>query len=218
MQRLTEVNLAGLRPFRFLQNVEVAGMPVLLSRTGYTGEDGFELCFSLDRVDAVRLWETLLREGEREQIKPCGLGARDTLRFEVCLPLYGQELNETITPLEAGLGFVVKWDKNFIGKAALLRQKEAGLRRRLAGIELVDRGIPRHGYTVSGLAQGTDDTWRAVGTVTSGTQSPTLKKSIALALIDAGYWKTGTPLKVEIRGKQAAAKVVDTPFYKRTGS
>lgn len=202
----TQLNEIGF--FKFQQEVNIAGKPALVSRTGYTGEDGFEIYCSSD--DAVALWHEILSAGKEEGILPCGLGARDTLRFEANLALYGQELSSEISPLEAGIGFAVKLNKetDFIGKAALLAQKTNGVPRKIAGIEMIDRGIPRHGYLVFNGD-------KLIGEVTTGTQSPTLKKNIGLALIESEYAGTGSEVEVEIRGKRLKAKVVPTPFYKR---
>ncbi|AGT32765.1 glycine cleavage system protein T [Geobacillus genomosp. 3] len=211
LQTLTDVELSALRPFSFVDDVEVAGAKALVSRTGYTGEDGFEIYCQAE--DAIALWDAILTAGAEDGVVPCGLGARDTLRFEACLPLYGQELSDTISPLEAGLGFAVKTEKEtpFIGQAALKQQKEAGLPRRLVGIEMIDKGIPRHGYRV--YASGEE-----VGFVTTGTQSPTLKKNIGLALVKAEVAAIGQEVEVEIRGKRLKATIVPTPFYKRAKS
>lgn len=211
LQTLTDVELSALRPFSFVDDVEVAGVKALVSRTGYTGEDGFEIYCQAE--DAIALWDAILTAGAEDGVVPCGLGARDTLRFEACLPLYGQELSDTISPLEAGLGFAVKTEKEtpFIGQAALKQQKEAGLPRRLVGIEMIDKGIPRHGYRV--YASGEE-----VGFVTTGTQSPTLKKNIGLALVKAEVAAIGQEVEVEIRGKRLKATIVPTPFYKRAKS
>lgn len=202
----TQLNEIGF--FKFQQEVNIAGKPALVSRTGYTGEDGFEIYCSSD--DAVALWHEILSAGKEEGVLPCGLGARDTLRFEANLALYGQELSSEISPLEAGIGFAVKLNKetDFIGKAALLAQKTNGVPRKIAGIEMIDRGIPRHGYLVFNGD-------KLIGEVTTGTQSPTLKKNIGLALIESEYAGTGSEVEVEIRGKRLKAKVVPTPFYKR---
>lgn len=207
LQKLTTEPLAAIGPFHFQDDVAVGGVFALISRTGYTGEDGFELYVKAE--DAPELWHRILKTGG-EDVVPCGLGARDTLRFEARLPLYGQELSETITPLEAGLGFAVKLDKPvaFIGQEALRHQKEAGIPRRLVGIEMIERGIPRTGYTVYAGDQ-------TVGEVTTGTQSPTLRKNIGLALVQAAYSAPGTEVDVDIRGRKVAAVVVSTPFYKR---
>jgi len=151
-----------------------------------------------------------LDAGREEGVLPCGLGARDTLRFEAGLPLYGQELSSEISPLEAGLGFAVKLGKvaDFIGKAALIQQKEQGLKRKVVGIEMIDKGIPRTGYDVL-----IDD--EKIGSITSGTQSPTLGKNLGLALIDAKHANMGDTLQVQVRKRTLQAKIVPTPFYKR---
>ncbi|WP_045516053.1 glycine cleavage system aminomethyltransferase GcvT [Neobacillus niacini] len=210
LQKLTETDLSKIGSFKFVQHVNLDEIKdVLVSRTGYTGEDGFELYLSAPQAEA--LWVKLLEVGSDDGLKPCGLGARDTLRLEARLALYGQELLSDISPLEAGIGFAVKTKKesDFIGKSALSAQKEAGLKRKLVGIEVTGRGIPRHGYKV--VSEGGE----AIGVVTSGTQSPSLKKSIGLALIAADHAEVGTPIKVEIRNKQIDAVVVKTPFYKK---
>ncbi|MCJ7839323.1 glycine cleavage system aminomethyltransferase GcvT [Lederbergia sp. NSJ-179] len=202
-------DIQALKFFQFFNQVDINGSPAIISRTGYTGEDGFEIyCMSEAAPD---IWKKLLEVGEEDGLLPCGLGARDTLRFEAGLPLYGQELSAQITPLEAGIGFAVKLNKdaNFIGKSALKAQKAKGIPRKNIGIEMIDRGIPRHGYK---LYSGE----REVGIVTSGTQSPTLKKNMGLALVQTEYAKLGAELEVEIRGKRLKAKVISTPFYKRS--
>jgi aminomethyltransferase len=208
LQKLTDVNLQEISYFHFKDQVEIAGISSLVSRTGYTGEDGFELY--IDSKDAIFLWETILDYGKEEDVLPCGLGARDTLRFEAKLPLYGQEITANITPIEAGLGFAVKVDKevDFIGKEVLKDQKQNGAPRKLVGIEMLDRGIPRHGYPVF-----VGD--KKVGEVTTGTQSPTLKKNIGLVLIDKEYSDIGQEVEVQIRHKNIRAVVVKSPFYKR---
>ncbi|MBS4173445.1 glycine cleavage system aminomethyltransferase GcvT [Bacillus sp. FJAT-49736] len=200
--------LSEIKFFKFSPNVELNGVTALVSRTGYTGEDGFEIY--CNKEDAVMLWKAILDAGKEDGVLPCGLGARDTLRFEATLPLYGQELSSDISPLEAGIGFAVKVGKeaDFIGKAALQSQKEAGLLRKLVGVEMIDRGIPRHGYKVF-----VNDS--EVGEVTSGTQSPTFKTNIGLALVNTEYSEIGQEVEIEIRGKLLKAKVVPTPFYKK---
>lgn len=205
LQRLTDENLSGIKPFRFKKDVVIAGHPVLVSRTGYTGENGFEIYASPEA--SIVLWDELLKEDE---IIPAGLGARDTLRFEACLALYGQELSKDISPLEAGINFVVKLAKDdFIGKDALAAQKENGVPRKLVGIEMIDKGIPRTGYAVY-----LND--EKIGEVTTGTQSPTLKKNIGLALISAEHAELGKEFEIEIRSKRLKAVTVETPFYKRS--
>lgn len=208
LQKLTSKDLTDIGFFRFADNVEVAGKSVLVSRTGYTGEDGFEIYAASN--DLSGLWTSILEAGQEDGLLPCGLGARDTLRFEACLPLYGQELSKDITPLEAGIGFVVKLKKeqDFNGKAVLTEQKENGTPRKSVGIEMIDKGIPRTGYPVFVGEQ-------QVGFVTTGTQSPTLKKNIGLALIDATFAEIGQEVEVEIRNKRLKAVTVATPFYKR---
>ncbi|XJZ26198.1 glycine cleavage system aminomethyltransferase GcvT [Bacillota bacterium Lsc_1132] len=205
---VVDTDLSDIGFFKFQQKVVIKGKEALVSRTGYTGEDGFEIY--CDASNAVFLWKEILAAGAEDGVIPCGLGARDTLRFEANLALYGQELSPEISPLEAGIGFAVKLNKDtdFIGKEALKRQKEAGVSRKLVGIEMIDRGIPRHGYPIfAGEEQ--------IGEVTTGTQSPTLKKNIGLALIQSSYAALDQEVEVEIRGKRLKAKVVRTPFYRR---
>ena len=206
LQRLTKVNLSALRSYHFAQG-EVAGIPCMVARTGYTGEDGFELfCAS---AAAAPLWAALMEAGQPEQIVPCGLGARDSLRLEVAYRLYGSDMDDGTTPLEAGLAWVVKLDKGeFLGRDAMLRQKEQGLSRKLVGFVLTEAGIPRHGYPV--LQDG-----RKVGEVTSGTKSPSLGTSIGLAYVPPSLAAEGSTFAVEIRGRPVAAKAVKTPFYTR---
>lgn len=209
LQKLSaEHDLGTIGFFKFSEEVDLNGKKALVSRTGYTGEDGFEIY--CDSNDAVSLWKEILVAGKEDGVIPCGLGARDTLRFEANLALYGQELSPEISPLEAGIGFAVKLNKeaDFIGKDALKQQKENGLPRKIVGIEMIDRGIPRHGYPVyKGDVR--------IGEVTTGTQSPTLKKNIGLALIDTKETELGNEVEVEIRGKRLKAAVSATPFYKR---
>jgi aminomethyltransferase len=206
LQRLCDLDLTQLKTYRFAPG-KVAGLTCLVARTGYTGEDGFELfCRS---QDAVKLWDTLLTAGAPEQIQPCGLGCRDSLRLEMAYRLYGSDMDDQSTPFEAGLAWVVKLDKGeFIGRAALLRQREAGLSRKLVGFQLGQPGIARHGYPA--VQDG-----RNIGVVTSGTRSPTLGTSIGLAYLPPGLAAEGSTFAVEIRGRPVAATVVKTPFYSR---
>lgn len=202
----------NLRPFRFAAGVPLAGRQALLvARTGYTGEDGFELFLSPD--DAIPLWRELLTAGEQAGLKPAGLGARDTLRFEACLPLYGNELTEDTNPLEAGLAPFVKLDKDipFIGRDALAAVAQQGPQRKLVGLELLDPGIARHGYPV------TSGDGQVIGHVTSGAMAPTLQKSLALAYVPSHRAAAGTEVAVRIRNRDRRARVVDTPFYQRKG-
>ncbi|MEK3777621.1 MULTISPECIES: glycine cleavage system aminomethyltransferase GcvT [Paenibacillus] len=206
--KVTDTDVSTIEPFRFVQDAEVCGVKLLLSRTGYTGEDGFELYVPVDQATVI--WNGLMQAGEEHGLVPAGLGARDTLRFEAKLPLYGQELSATISPLEAGVGMFVKLNAGpFIGHEALLQQKNDGPARKLVGIEVLERGIPRPHYPI--YAEGVQ-----IGEVTTGTQSPTLKRNLGLALIDSKYAALGTPLEIEIRGKKLKAEVVKTPFHKRT--
>jgi aminomethyltransferase len=206
LQRLTALRLSSIGTYRFGSG-EVAGVPCLVARTGYTGEDGFELFCPPDR--AAGLWGELLGAGRAEGVAPAGLGARDSLRLEMAYRLYGSDMDDTTTPLEAGLAWVVKLDKgDFVGRAALVRQREAGLPRKLVGFTLTDPGIPRHGYPV--LHDG-----KQVGTVTSGTRSPTLEIPVGLAYVPTALAAEGSTFAVEIRCRAAAAKVVKTPFYQK---
>lgn len=207
LQKLTDTDLSAINYYWFAQDVTVAGHKALVSRTGYTGEDGFEVY--LDAAEAPDLWRKILQVGQAEGIVPAGLGARDTLRFESRLPLYGQEITETITPLEAGLGMFVKLDKGeFIGREALAKQKEAGAKRKLVGFEMIERGIPRSHYDVQ--VDG-----RKIGEVTTGTMGPTVKKNIGLALIETDFAKIGQELDIIIRNKPVRGVIIKTPFYRR---
>lgn len=203
---LTPLDLGALRPFA-LQEGLVAGSRVIVSRTGYTGEDGFELL--VDAADAPAVWDAVLNVTRHRGGLAAGLGARDTLRLEAGLPLCGTDMDAETTPLEAGLGWVVKLDKGeFIGRAALAAQASAGLSRRLVGLRLDEPGIPRHGYPV----------WHgdtAVGVVTSGTKSPTRGDYIGLAYVNSEAAVPGTRVAVEIRGRHLPAQVVERPFYRR---
>lgn len=207
LQKLTDYDLSSIKFYWFAQDVTVAGNKALVSRTGYTGEDGFEIY--VDAELAADMWKKILEAGKEEGIVPTGLGARDTLRFEAKLPLYGQEISATITPIEAGLGMFVKMDKgDFIGRDALAKQKEEGAKRKLVGFEMLERGIPRTHYEVQ--VDG-----RKIGEVTTGTMGPTVKKNIGLALIETEYATIGQELNIIIRNKPVKGVIVKTPFYKR---
>lgn len=197
--------LSGLGFFRFLADADLGGIRALVSRTGYTGEDGFEIY--LDSSKGTELWDRLLEAGRDKGLAPAGLGARDTLRFEAALPLYGHELSPEITPVEAGLSRFVGWDKDgFIGKKALESVRDAGPARKIAGFEMVDRGIPRNGYLVQ--RDGEDAGW-----VTSGSYSPSLGKNLGMALVPSEMAAPGQELHVVIREKPLLARVVPLPFY-----
>jgi aminomethyltransferase len=198
--------LDSLRRFYF-NNFTWSGTQLTISRTGYTGEDGFEIF--VDAQQVVELWGLLLEKYKQDGLKPIGLGARDTLRLEACLLLYGNDIDETITPLETTIGWTVKFDKDsFIGKEPLLRQKVRGVERKMVGFEMIDRGIPRHGYSVG---KGND----IIGKVTSGSFSPSTNKNVGLCLVKTQYAKVGEEFQVQIRNKLYNARVVKTPFYSK---
>ena len=206
LQPLTGADLGSVRPYWFTYG-EVAQARALISRTGYTGEDGFEIYIPPNMAD--RVWQALLQVGHAAGVVACGLGARDTLRLEAAMRLYGQDIDESTTPLEAGLAGIVGWDKpDFVGAERLRAQRAASPSKRLVGLEMTERAIARHGYPV--LHEGA-----LVGTVTSGTQTPFLKKAIAMAYVPPALAAPGTHVHVEIRGRASAATVVPLPFYKR---
>jgi aminomethyltransferase len=206
LQRLTAIDLSAMKYYWFGHG-EIAGIRGTISRTGYTGEAGFEIF--VPPGQAAALWNALMEAGKPDGLVPCGLGARDTLRLEASMRLYGNDMDDTTSVLEADLGWVIGWGKDeFIGHEVLRRQKEQGVTRRIVGFEMVDRAIARHGYPV--LKDGT-----AVGQVTSGTQTPFLKKAIGMAYVPVGLGEPGTELEIEVRGRTARAVVVPMPFYKR---
>ncbi len=206
LQKLTPVNLEGIRYYHFVDG-EVSGVPARIARTGYTGEDGFEIY--IPPAGAPRLWDEILNAGAEFGIKPCGLGARNTLRLEAKMALYDHEIHASVTPAEADLDWIVKLDKGeFIGRDALIRQKQRGVTRKLAGFEMRGRGIGRDGYEVrvDGLPAG----W-----VTSGSPSPTLNKNIGLCYLPVAHAQAGRAIQVVVRGQPVEAVTVATPFYKR---
>ena len=206
LQELTGVELDLIRYYWFATG-EVANIRATISRTGYTGEDGFELF--VPPQSAERVWNTLLDVGGPSGLRPVGLGARDTLRLEAAMRLYGNDIDETTTVLEAGLGWIVGWDKpSFTGKTALTRQKADGVTRKLVGFEMVERGIGRHGYGVY-----VDDA--QVGYVTSGTMTPYLRQAIGMAYVPVDASASDTEIAIDIRGRRVQARVVKMPFYKR---
>ena len=206
LDRVTDIDAQAL-PFHGVVTGTLLGhVPAIIARTGYTGEDGFELFFANEY--AVEVWDALLATGAPDGLKPVGLGARDSLRFEPKLALYGHEIDASINPYEAGLSWVVKLDKGpFVGREALQQIKAEGAGRKLVGLEMTGRGIARGGYPVANV-DGT-----VIGEVTSGMPAPTIGKNLALALVETGNTKTGTNLDVIIRGKPVRAQVVKTPFY-----
>jgi glycine cleavage system T protein (aminomethyltransferase) len=206
-------SVAALEPFHFC-DATLAGRTCTVSRTGYTGEDGVEIFCAWD--DAPALWRALLDAGEQFGLRPIGLGARDTLRLEACLSLYGHEIDETTNPLEAGLGWIVKMGKgDFVGREALLRTRERPLGRKLVGFVMVGKGIARHGYPLLDPA-APDSSSPVVGVCTSGSPAPTVGKNIGLGYLPTAMSEIGTRLLVDCRGKNVEAVVAKTPFYKRT--
>ena len=211
LQKLTPVPLAPIRYYHFVDGPiqgMTSGAPARIARTGYTGEDGFEIY--LPPADAPRIWEEILAAGTEFGIKPCGLGARNTLRLEAAMALYDHEIHASITPWEAGLGWIVAMDKgDFIGRRALALQKDHGVTRKLAGFEMTGRGIGRDGYEVYAGGAG-------AGWVTSGGPSPTLNKNIGMCYLPSKRAEAGTPIQVVVRSQTVDAITVPTPFYKRT--
>ncbi|HVB75323.1 MAG TPA: glycine cleavage system aminomethyltransferase GcvT [Ktedonobacteraceae bacterium] len=206
LQPLTGVDLTSIRYYHF-EPGKVDGIDCLISRTGYTGEDGFELyCTS---IDVVKLWRDLLAAGKERGLLPAGLGARDTLRLEAAYCLYGHELDEATNPLEAGLGWTIKLNKGeFLAHDALVKIKEQGVKRKLVGIEMVDRGVCRGGYAIY-------EDGEQIGVLTSGAPAPTLNKNIGMGYVAAARAIPGNTVSIDIRGKQTAARIVALPFYKR---
>jgi aminomethyltransferase len=206
LQKLTTAHLAPISYYHFIDSA-VAGTPALIARTGYTGEDGFEIYFAPEQSE--RVWNQILDAGQEFGIKPCGLGARNTLRLEAGMALYGHEIHASITPFEAGLAWIVKLDKgDFIGRAALARQKEQGVTRKLVGFEMTGRGIGRDDYEV--LLYGSPAGW-----VTSGGPSPTLNKNIGMCYLPAGHSKPNQRIQIVIRNQPVEAVTIPAQFYKR---
>ena len=206
LQTLTAVDLAAIKYYWFAHG-EVSSVRATISRTGYTGEDGFEIFVPPQSADTI--WLALLEAGAHAGVIPCGLGARDTLRLEASMRLYGQDMDRTISVLEADLGWIVGWKKDdFIGAEALRKQKAEGVKRKIVGFEMMERGIARHGYDayIGG---------EKVGVVTSGTQTPLLKKSVGMGYLPAERTAVDTEFDVDIRGRRTRARVIPMPFYKR---
>jgi aminomethyltransferase len=205
LQKLTTADLKGIRFYHFLES-QVAGILAMISRSGYTGEDGFEIYAAAEKIGLI--WDKLIDAGAPLGMKPAGLGARDTLRLESGMMLNGQDITQEICPLEVPYGWLVDWNKDFAGKTALAVMKDAGIRKKLVGFEMTGRGIARHEYPV--MKNG-----KVIGTVTSGTFSPTLNKAIGLAFVDIEFAALDTEIDVVIRDTVSPAKVVKLPFYKR---
>jgi aminomethyltransferase len=210
LQKLTDANLSAVK-FYWVTRGTICGIPdILLGRTGYTAEDGFEIYIPADETTSARVWNEILSAGKEFGVVPCGLGARNTLRLEGSLSLYGHEISDTINVWEAGLDRFCKMDKpDFIGRSALEKAKTDGIKQTLAGLEMTERGIARDGYKVL------DDNNKEIGYVTSGSPAPFLKKNIAMAYVPPELSNVGTKIKVEIRGQGIGAQIVPIPFYKR---
>lgn len=208
LQKLTDADLSSMAYYHFIRH-RLADVDMIISRTGYTGELGFELYFASDTAVCTGVWEEIMNAGNEFGIAPTGLGARDTLRLEMGFCLYGHDIDQSTNPLEAGLGWITKLDKSgFLGGEALLKVKQAGLRRKLVGFELADRAFPRQGYAI--LSNGS-----SIGTVTSGTFSPTLDRGIGMGYVDTEHAKAGTDIQVSIRNRSIPGCVVSLPFIKK---
>ena len=206
LQSLTDVDLVSMEYYTFKKGTFAGVDNVLISATGYTGAGGFEIYF--DNQYAEQIWNAIFKAGEPFGIKPIGLGARDTLRLEMGFCLYGNDIDDTTSPLEAGLGWVTKFNKEFTNAEALQQQKQAGVSKKLVGFEMIDRGIPRHDYPI------VDADGNIIGKVTSGTQSPSLQKAIGMGYVDNAFAKEGTEIFISIRDNKIKAKIVKPPFYK----
>lgn len=204
LQKLTKIKLSEIPYYSFVKGTFNGVENVVISNTGYTGAGGFELYF--ENGHAAEIWDAIFEAGNEYGIKPIGLGARDTLRLEMGFCLYGNDIDDTTSPIEAGLGWITKFTKEFTNSKALLEQKEKGVARKLIGFEMIERGIPRHDYEIA------DGKGTTIGKVTSGTQSPTLQKGIGLGYVKSEFAKTGTEIYIKIREKSIKAKVVKTPF------
>jgi len=207
LQKLTDVKLSEIPYYSFVKGTFNGVENVVISNTGYTGAGGFELYF--ENKDALKMWDAIFDSGKEFGIKPIGLGARDTLRLEMGFCLYGNDIDDTTSPLEAGLGWITKFTKEFTNSKSLQEQKEKGVARKLVGFELIDRGIPRHDYEI------TDASGAIIGKVTSGTQAPSLQKAIGLGYVSTAFSKVGTEIFIKIRDKAIKAQVVKIPFYNK---
>src|SRR5665213_679475 len=206
LQKLTAINLSEMQYYTFKKGTFDGVDNVLISATGYTGAGGFEIY--VENKYAHQIWDDIFKAGEEFGIKPIGLGARDTLRLEMGFCLYGNDIDDTTSPIEAGLGWITKFTKEFTNKAELLAQKEKGVAKKLIGFEMIDRGIPRHDYEII------DAAGNIIGKVTSGTQSPSLNKAIGIGYVQTVFSKPDSEIFIKIRDKAIKAKVVKTPFYK----
>ena len=206
LQSLTDVNLASMEYYTFVKGTFAGVDNVFISATGYTGAGGFEIYFDNEHAD--KIWDAIFEAGAAYNIKPIGLGARDTLRLEMGFCLYGNDIDDTTSPIEAGLGWITKFSKPFTNSDALQAQKEAGIQKKLVGFEMIDRGIPRHDYEIA------DADGNIIGKVTSGTQAPSLQKAIGMGYVAKEFSKEGTEVFINIRNTPIKAKVVKFPFYK----
>ncbi len=206
LQSLTDVNLASMEYYTFVKGTFAGVDNVVISATGYTGAGGFEIYFDNEHAD--KIWNAIFEAGAAYNIKPIGLGARDTLRLEMGFCLYGNDIDDSTSPIEAGLGWITKFSKSFTNSTALQAQKEAGIQKKLVGFEMIDRGIPRHDYEIA------DAEGNIIGKVTSGTQAPSLQKAIGMGYIAKDFAKEGTEIFILIRNTPIKAKVVKFPFYK----
>lgn len=207
LQKLTEIKLSDIPYYTFKKGKFNGVDNVLISNTGYTGAGGFEIYF--ENKYAENMWDAIFKAGEEFGIKPSGLGARDTLRLEMGFCLYGNDIDDTTSPIEAGLGWITKFNKEFTNSKNLLEQKEKGISKKLVGFEMIDRGIPRHDYDI------TDASGKLIGKVTSGTQSPSLQKGIGMGYVEMAYTKPGSEIFVKVRDKALKARVVKIPFFKK---
>jgi len=206
LQPLTAVDLSAMKFYTF-EKADFAGVPnIIISATGYTGSGGFELY--VPNEYAVEIWQKIFELGKAYDIKPIGLGARDTLRLEMGYCLYGNDLDDTTSPLEAGLGWITKFSKSFVNSEKLVAQKEKGIEKKLIGFEIIDRGIPRHGYEIL------NEAGKSIGKVTSGTQSPSLEKGIGMGYVQRTFADVGQEIYISVRNKALKAKIVKLPFYK----
>jgi aminomethyltransferase len=206
LQPLTEMDLLNLAYYTFVKGTFAGVENVLISATGYTGAGGVEIYFEDKDGRAEKIWNAIFEKGTPQGLKPIGLGARDTLRLEMGFCLYGNDIDDTTSPLEAGLGWITKFSKSFTNATALADQKAVGLQRKLVGFEMIDKGIPRHGYAIK------NQEGQSIGVVTSGTQSPSLNKAIGLGYINAAFTTLDTIVHIQVRDKQLKAKVVKVPF------